>query len=217
VIAVETVTSLMLGSAREVLTPPCRLACLLAGVGAGLRWPRREGARQVVTRAGSAVLVAGLVASVILVPAFFRPIRLAAFQRVALPVCSDGRLLDEGRSLLARARNYEVAGNVTPQAIEDCYRRTIASGWKPVELESVERGVIVDESLVGRSWLDPQRGWRLTLFVSRDTIPENPPAETGLTPGQRLVNVMLEAPGYRWTPDGATAPQVLDWGPRPTR
>jgi hypothetical protein len=119
VLAAETGTTLMLGRELEVLIPLARLACLTGGAAVGVRWPLRDKARQAVTRVGVAVLVIGLITNIVLVPSLWRPIPLLAFQRVTLPVCFDGRLLSEGRSLLANERNYEVAGSITPQAVAD--------------------------------------------------------------------------------------------------
>jgi hypothetical protein len=211
VIAVETGMTLMLGREVEVLTPLVRLACLVGGAAIGLRWPLRDRARHVVTRVGAAVLVVGLIANIALVPSLWRPIRLVAFQRITLPICLDGRLVAEGRSLLGNERYYEVAGNITPQAVADCYRQTIAAGWDPVTPESVERGVILD-GIFGQSWRDPETHWRLTLFVSIDTVPQDSPSWSPFTPGQRTVHVTLEAPGYPWTPVGATPPVLLSSG-----
>ena len=214
VIALETGTSLMVGDAPEVLTTDVltslgRLACLWGAAAAGLRWPLRERVRQAVTWAGVAVFVVGLVANVILMPSLWRPMHLVAFQRVTLPVCFDGRLFSEGRALLIKQRNYEVTGSVTHQSVAECYRRTIAAGWEPVTPETVERGTIL-EGLTGHAWRDPVSQWRLTLFVSVDTVPESSPSSLPLTPGHRTVSVILEAPGFRWTPTGAAPPELVD-------
>jgi hypothetical protein len=201
-IVVDTGVSLMLEHVPEVLPPLIWLACLLGGMAVGLRWPLREKARRAVTWAGMAMFVAGLIANAILMPALWRPMRLAAFQRVSLPVCFDGRLVVDARALLAKAVAYAVAASVTPQAVADCYRRTIATRWQPVTPESVERGIMLD-GIFALAWRDPESGWRLTLFVSLETLPDSSPF-----PGHRVAQVTLEAPGYRWTPSGA-APELL--------
>jgi hypothetical protein len=202
-IVVDTGVSLMLEQVPDVLPPLLRLACLLGGLAVGLRWPLRENARRAVTWAGMAMFVAGLIANAILMPALWRPMRLAAFQRVSLPVCFDGRLVVDARALLAKGVAYAVAASVTPQAVADCYRRTIATGWQPITPESVERGIGLD-GLFALAWRDPESGWRLTLFVSLETLPESSPFA-----GHRVVQVTLEAPGYRWTPSGAASPALL--------